>query len=176
MPSIDHVSSMLKRNSWRQTILLEYIWTDPYDVVDFFCRSYYMLGGFFGFETDFAEWFQSNYRELVYSRILKAQTQAETPDFIMERDGKPVRVELETRASDFLYHKHDIADVDEVVCVIDDKKLPVKKIVKGVLPDRLDYILERMKEEAPTLFDLYRQLRLKEQRRIMKEFFGDTDW
>ena len=38
------------------------------------------------------------------------------PDAILEKDGKPVRVEFEFRSKSFLAHKHNPDDVDLVIC------------------------------------------------------------
>jgi len=38
------------------------------------------------------------------------------PDAILEKDGKPVRVEFEFASRSFLSHKHDPNDVDLVIC------------------------------------------------------------
>jgi hypothetical protein len=80
-------------------------------------------------ERDFAEWFKKNYEKLGYSKIIRGDI-SRCPDFIMLKDGKEVGVELETIASNFLAHKHDLKKVDEVVCLVKDVELglPVKEV------------------------------------------------
>jgi len=105
-------------------------------------------------EEQFIEWFKKHYKKLGYSKIIRNHRKI-FPDFIMERNKKVVRVELETLASNFLVHKHQIKDVDEILCLIKDVKLkkPTKKIngLKFLLKDKLTisidkYILEGYKE------------------------------
>jgi len=78
-------------------------------------------------EGHLRNWFKENYSKLGFDKIIKSQTKA-FPDFIMEKDNKQVNVELETKASNFLLHKHPIEETDFVVCVEKDVKLPIKII------------------------------------------------
>jgi len=73
-------------------------------------------------EKQFAEWFRKNYKKLGYFKIIRGDI-SRCPDFIMLRDNKEIGVELETLASNFLVHKHDINKVDEIVCLVKDVKL-----------------------------------------------------
>ena len=41
---------------------------------------------------------------------------------------EPIRVEVEIYSKSFLKHKHDINQVDEILCIVDDAKLLVKTI------------------------------------------------
>ena len=68
-------------------------------------------------EKQFAEWFRKNYRKLGFSKIVRGDI-SRCPDFIMMRDGKEIGVELETVASNFIAHKHQLDKVDEILCII----------------------------------------------------------
>ena len=46
----------------------------------------------------------------------------------MEFEGKPVEVELETTSAHFIHHNHNPKEVDIVICLLNNKKLPVKTI------------------------------------------------
>ena len=74
-------------------------------------------------EKQFSDWFIENYKKLVYDRIIRSDI-SRFPDFIMLKDGKEIRVELETVSSNFILHKHDINKVDEIVCLINDIEFP----------------------------------------------------
>jgi len=80
-------------------------------------------------EKQFADWFKENYKKLGYSKIIRGDI-SRCPDFVMVRNGKEVRVELETVSSNFLAHKHDLNKVDEILCLVKDVELgkPVKEI------------------------------------------------
>jgi len=79
-------------------------------------------------ESDLRNWFKKNYEKLGFSKIIKSNSKC-YPDFIMEENGKQIRVELELKSSNFNYHNHPIKDVDKVVCAMEDIKLKVPTIV-----------------------------------------------
>ena len=81
----------------------------------------------FNNEHEFSEWFKLNYYLFGFDKLIKEQKNA-TPDFILSRNGKKVRVELETLSGNFIIHKHNPADVDLVICLINNKKLPVETL------------------------------------------------
>ncbi len=80
-------------------------------------------------ELGLKKWFEKNYKKLGYSKILRKDN-GTFPDFIMERAGRIIRVELETDASHFILHGHDKDKVDEVVCIYKDLELdlPTREI------------------------------------------------
>ena len=82
-------------------------------------------------ELEFKRWFEKNFRELGYSKILRKDGGI-FPDFIMLKKNKKTRVELETVSSNFILHGHNIKNVDEVVCIKKDSdlKLPVIEVKK----------------------------------------------
>ena len=79
-------------------------------------------------EFEFNNWFKINYKKLGFSKIIK-DNGGRFPDFIMEKDGKKVRIELETYSSNFILHKHPINKTDFVVCIEKDIDLPVQTII-----------------------------------------------
>jgi hypothetical protein len=96
-------------------------------------------------ESDLRNWFKENYEKLGFSKILKSNAKC-CPDFVMEENGKPIKVELELKSSNFNYHNHSIKDVDKVVCAIKDVKLKIPTIV-------IDNIkLIKFNEKAPYSF------------------------
>lgn len=89
-------------------------------------------------EFEMKKWFEKNFKKLGYSQIINKDGGI-FPDFVMLRDGKKVRVELETISSNFLLHNHNITKVDELVCieknidffiVIEASRLPYKEILE----------------------------------------------
>lgn len=87
-------------------------------------------------EREFANWFRKNFKKLGFSKIVRGDI-SRFPDFIMLRDDKEVRVELETIASNFIAHKHNINDVDEIVC-----------LVKDVVLDKPTFVVKDIKFEG----------------------------
>ena len=81
------------------------------------------------------KWFENNFKKLGYSKIIRRDN-GTFPDFIMLRNNKELRVELETLSSNFILHKHNKDNVDEIVCIKKDIEigLPVIEI------EGLDYI------------------------------------
>ena len=75
-------------------------------------------------ESDFKNWFKKNYRKLGFTRIIKSDSMR-FPDFIMLKNNKRIKVELEIKSSHFILHNHNPKKVDLVICVIKDKKLSV---------------------------------------------------
>lgn len=73
-------------------------------------------------ELEMRKWFEKNFRNLGYSAIIKKDAGI-FPDFIMKRNGKYIKVELETLSSNFILHNHDINKVDEVICIKNDVNL-----------------------------------------------------
>lgn len=80
-------------------------------------------------ESDFKNWFKKNYKKLGFSKIVRYDQQR-FPDFVMLRDGKEVRVELEIKSSNFILHKHPIGEVDEIICIKKDVelKMPITEL------------------------------------------------
>jgi len=73
-------------------------------------------------EFELKKWFEKNYKSLGYTKIVK-KDDGTFPDFIMLRNDKKVRVELETMLSNFNVHKHNLNDVDEIICIKKDTNL-----------------------------------------------------
>lgn len=82
-------------------------------------------------EKELVNWILDNYSDIGYDEILEVNTKS-FPDIIAIRDGKKVRVEVETRSSNFLLHKHPVDKVDEVVCIEEDVKVKTLKGLKYV--------------------------------------------
>lgn len=80
-------------------------------------------------ESELKKWVIDNYRKLGFSKIIRKDIGI-CPDLIMMRDGKEVRIELETMSSNFLRHKHDLNKVDEVISAINDIEIgkPITEI------------------------------------------------
>lgn len=103
-------------------------------------------------------WFESNFEKLGFEKILKKQHN-KTPDYIMLKDGREVKVEAEFLSSDFIRHKHRVEDVDVVVCAKKDVTLPVKVIE---LSDYMiahrhltgDEVIDKWIRDHPSQFDL----------------------
>jgi len=84
-------------------------------------------------EFEFKKWFERNFKRLGYSSIIKKDNGI-YPDFILIRNNKPVRIELETLSSNFIFHNHNPEKVDEVVCIKKDAELKVPIIeAKGLI-------------------------------------------
>jgi len=80
-------------------------------------------------EYQFHEWFKKNFSLFGFDKIIEERIRSDGfPDFIMLRNNKEVRVELETLSSHFILHKHDPKNVDLVVCIVKDKELPIKTL------------------------------------------------
>tara|TARA_Y100000310_G_C20482744_1_gene715480 strand:- start:253 stop:735 length:483 start_codon:yes stop_codon:yes gene_type:complete len=82
-------------------------------------------------ELDLTNWFKQNYKKLGFSKIIKFNSSS-FPDFIMLEGNKEIRIELEMKSSNFILHKHPINEVDRVICVTEDQKLPIPTII---IPD-----------------------------------------
>lgn len=83
-------------------------------------------------EEEFKKWFEKNFRKLGYTKIIK-DNKGKFPDFIMQKNNKRIGVELETRLSHFILHKHNIKRVNDIVCIEKDIKIKAKiKKVKGI--------------------------------------------
>ncbi len=86
-----------------------------------------MAGKIIRSEMEFSEWFVLNFKKFGYSKIVRKDN-GTFPDFIMRKNGKDIKVELETLSSNFILHKHDWRKVDEVICIEQDVKLNVHTI------------------------------------------------
>ncbi len=78
-----------------------------------------------GYEYEVVRWIRNNYKMLGYDKIL-SENKDKVPDFIMIKNNRKLRVEVEIYSNSFIKHKHNPKDVDEVLCVIDNCKLPIK--------------------------------------------------
>ncbi len=86
-----------------------------------------MAGKIIRSEMEFSEWFVLNFKKFGYSKIVRKDN-GTFPDFIMRKNGKDIKVELETLSSNFILHKHDWRKVDELICIEQDVKLNVHTI------------------------------------------------
>ena len=73
-------------------------------------------------EKELKKWFEKNFEKLGYTKIIR-KDEGVYPDFILLKNKREVKVELETQLSHFLLHKHNVKEVDEIVCVEKDIKL-----------------------------------------------------
>ena len=92
-------------------------------------------------ELEMKKWFENNFNKLGYDKIIKKDG-GDFPDFRMLRKGKEIGVELETKSSHFVLHKHDVKKVDEVVCIDRDLELgiPIIKIKELVYHPRIERV------------------------------------
>ena len=82
-------------------------------------------------ELEFHNWFKKNYKQLGFNN-LKLHNKG-FPDFVMEKNNKEIRVELEILSSNFLLHKHDPKKVDKVICIKNDINLGIPTtLVKNI--------------------------------------------
>lgn len=89
-------------------------------------------------ESDFHNWFKNNYKKLGFDKIIQFD-RGEFPDFIMQKNNKICRVELEVFSSNFILHKHDPKKVDLVICAFEDIKLNIPvKVVENIKMIRFD--------------------------------------
>lgn len=79
------------------------------------------------YETEVISWISEHHKELGYDAIIHENSR-KGPDLVMLKNGKKVTVEVEIYASSFLKHNHNTDEVDEVLCVVNDVKLPLKTI------------------------------------------------
>lgn len=82
----------------------------------------------FSNEDDFHLWFLNNFRLFGFDEVKETNRRRKTPDFVLVRAGKDVRVELETLSSNFIRHKHDPSLVDLVICLEKDVELEVETV------------------------------------------------
>jgi hypothetical protein len=75
-------------------------------------------------EKQFQNWFKKNYKKFGFEKIIRHNVSI-SPDFIMLKNGKEVGVELETLVSNFILHKHNIAKINFVLCLIKDIELGI---------------------------------------------------
>lgn len=78
-------------------------------------------------ELELKRWFEKNFKKLGFSKIIRRDVGV-FPDFIMLKGNKKVRVELETKSSNFILHNHNPEKVDKVVCVKKDVNLDIPVI------------------------------------------------
>ncbi len=100
-------------------------------------------------EEEFCKWFRKNFNKFGFDKIIK-ENKKRFPDFIMLKNNKQVKVELETLSSNFILHKHDQKEVDLVICIKENVKLPVETIEVKQLKyeSRLDRISATVDKET----------------------------
>lgn len=84
-------------------------------------------------ETFLIDWFHHNYKKLGYDRLIKRTNRC--PDYIMERDGVKLKVEIENTSADFLSHGHKTEDVQILLCY--EKTADVRYIKTEEMKDKL---------------------------------------
>jgi hypothetical protein len=109
-------------------------------------------------EFEFKQWFRKNYRKFGFSKIVRDDI-GEFPDFIMLKDNKDVRIELEILASNFELHNHSLNKVDEIFCLINDSslKIPITEIKQLKYQGKLRISATVDKETVKILEDLVDQ-------------------
>ena len=83
-------------------------------------------------EGELKKWFMTNYQKLGYSKIVRKDIGI-FPDFIMLKNNREIRVELETLSSNFILHNHNVKKVDEIVCIKHNSGLNVPVIIASGL-------------------------------------------
>lgn len=78
-------------------------------------------------EQGFRRWFDNNFEIFGFDNIVESRSTG-FPDYTMLKNGEEVDVELETLSSNFITHGHDPEQVDLVICLVEDEKLPVKAL------------------------------------------------
>lgn len=126
----------------------------------------------FNNEKEFHEWFENNYNILGFDEIIQ-NNYTKFPDFVLKKDDKEVRVELETLSSNFILHGHDSNSVDLVICIMKDVNLPIQvveispfkfeqtKQVSVSIDDDEYYKLEKFSNETGLPISKIVSLRLK---------------
>jgi hypothetical protein len=118
-----------------------------------FCESY-IVG-----------WFEKNFRSLGFEKILKKQHN-KTPDFIVLKNGKEVKVEIEFKTSNFIDHKHKISEADYVVCCIKDVELD-----KSIQVISLNHILISYHDEIYPSIDPSKKIYTSDDLRFITDFW-----
>jgi len=104
-------------------------------------------------ESEFAEWFEKNFKLLGFKKILKKRAKS-YPDYLMEDiKGNKLEVELELVGRDFLRHKHDPRKVDLILCVFSTESeiagVPVLSLIQA--PKSLEEIIRRPSIAGPSI-------------------------
>lgn len=81
----------------------------------------------FSDERTFHKWVGNNFHLFGFDSLLESNYH-KSPDLVMTKNGKKIKVEVETLSSNFILHKHDPNEIDLVICLIKNKELPVKTI------------------------------------------------
>lgn len=74
-----------------------------------------------GNENHIRRWIKEHYKELGFDTVRGTVS----PDMIATKDGKEVKVEIETRSSNFIKHGHPSNYADLVICAEKDCELPI---------------------------------------------------
>jgi len=124
-------------------------------------------------ESDLVKWFEENYPIFGFTRIRRRE---KYPDFDAYLNDKRLRVEIESKASNFLTHGHDIWICDMVICYEKDVELPIlvfevdpnsgsvkihrpnPKVVNQFLHKELHHILYPWKVAIAETLEYYRQM------------------
>lgn len=78
-------------------------------------------------EEEFHRWVEENYFYFGFDSVIRS-SKTRYPDMVVMKNGKQLRVEIETYSSNFLRHQHDPSKTDMVICLVNDVELPVKTI------------------------------------------------
>lgn len=85
-------------------------------------------------EQELAEWLLKNHKKLGFDRIIRTDI-GRGPDLLMERKGKVLRVELESKLSGYRTHPSGYADVIIACC----KDIEFDFGVEVIVPDPLTH-------------------------------------
>lgn len=86
-------------------------------------------------EDEFRKWFETHLSDFGFKSI-EENNYHKTPDYILKDfNNKNIKVEIELLDSHFILHKHDVKDVDIIICAYSKsefiKKIPVLALFKG---------------------------------------------
>jgi len=99
-------------------------------------------------EKDLDKWFRNNYRNLGFVKIIRSKT----PDYIaIDKNGNRVRVELESKSSNFVKHNHNPDEVDLVICWERTLELTVPCVTVRELISQSGYHFRVVKGNPPLL-------------------------
>lgn len=121
-------------------------------------------------EGSIMEWFKENYKSIGFEKILKNQWN-KTPDFIMLKNGKEVKVEIEFKTSDFIKHGHKVSEADYVICCVKDVELD-----KSIKVISLNHIFISYNDEIYPAIDPCRPATDEEMQKFAEKMFKNNRW
>jgi len=129
-------------------------------------------------EAELRDWIGDNIELFGFSEIVEDRRAGSgSPDLDVKKDDEIIGVELETYSSHFLNHGHQHDPCDLLICLVEDKEVPVKTVeiesFEPIVAEKVIKVPPELKEKLDDLKRMDREPYYSVIDRLIESFEGE---